>query len=210
MSSSKSKIKPRKKARVASKPAKSLGNKAAFEEPPLPAHLPQVAQDDLYSIIRRDALKQPSPPPVDGHPLPGPQIDASSIPLPPSPPPDNAESSKETALNQILILLDDIDPSYVSTVVSGLITQGHQQSDQIVDLAMEEIFANPKGYPRVDKKRKRDGDDEGGDGSPSKKAKGKASAVDYMSENRNGSGEDYLKLSFESLYEEFEYVPIDL
>ncbi|KAL7415104.1 hypothetical protein BDY24DRAFT_383722 [Mrakia frigida] len=73
---------------------------------------------------------------------------------------------------------------------------------------MEEFFSNPKGYPKLTK-RKRDGDgDEEEGSSPSKKRKS-GKEVDYLDEKRNGSGEDYMRLSFESLYEEFAYVPLD-
>lgn len=219
MASSNKKPKSKRAASMkgAAGPSKSAASNVALHsvfQParPPPPRPPALAQPHRSPAPHMDALYAPSSPSLSGRAATGPQSESGSVVLPPSPPLEDGDSPHTAALNALISTLTDIDAVFASTVVAGLIAKGHQQSDQIVDLALEEIFDNPKGYPKQSQKRKRDGDDsqDGSSTSPSKKAKGKAVEIDYMSENRNGSGEDYLKLSFESLYEEFEYIPLDL
>lgn len=127
---------------------------------------------------------------------------------------------RKIALDQLLTLLVDIDPTHIKSVIDRVAGQAGGAAatvEALVDSAMDEVFSDPKGYPKRRAKRKADnldieddGEGEGGSSTSGGVKKKKKTQFDYLSKERtSGGGYNYGALSQDFLVGEFPLIPVD-
>lgn len=172
-----------------------------------------LAKDSLSLGSGRGSQGALEPPPTDA-PAPAEPYAVGRAQVPAAP-----ASPGSVSATQLLLMLPDIEPAFARQTVDSVLAKGFTSRGQILDQAMDVLFAMTKGYPKTagrDKRKRTAGagaDDEAEIGVSKKPCK--VDRINYGDPQRRRGhapnsvdGKVYDELSIAALSEDFGLVPI--